>query len=499
VSSGALTVGLALALYVALVLALGLAATRRSSRSPEEYFLAGRRLGPLVLFMALFGTNATAFVLVGIPGLAYRQGVGVFGLNAAILALGIPLSSWAIGAPARRLAQELGALTPAELYARRLGSRSVGALLFAFFTLYTLPYMVTAVDGAAVTLEKSTGLDGRVGGITVLAVALLYTSLGGMRATAWTNVLQGSVFLVFMVAVLLVLPGRLGGLAAATEATRAVRPELLVKGDTGLFAPAAWGSWGLGISFCVIAFPHMLVRFFTARSEASLRTITCFYPLALILLWLPAVLIGLWGAGQFPGLEGKEADAIFGLMTTRHLPPWLGLCGFLAVLAAVMSTLDAQLLTLSSMLVRDVLHPRHTWDRAHREVWIGRGFAVGLAALVWVLAQVWSASSVFDVSRKAFEGYTTLVPALFLGVRWRRFTATGAVASIVAGNLVLVGGWRGELPTAGFLPVWWAFLAASLAGIAASRTTPAQDEKVLEVAFGPRERALPSPARAPDG
>ena len=114
-----------LVVYVALVLLLGLLAKRRAASSPTEYFLAGRGLGSLVLFMALFGTNCTAFVLVGVPGRPYHDGVGVFGLNAPIVALGIPLSFWAIGSPARRMARRLGALTPAELYAR-LPARSPG-------------------------------------------------------------------------------------------------------------------------------------------------------------------------------------------------------------------------------------------------------------------------------------------------------------------------------------------------------------------------------------
>ena len=154
-SPDATRVAIAFGAYVVLVLCVGIAATRRSSRSPEEYFLAGRKLGTLVLFMALFGTNATAFVLVGIPGLAYHEGVGVFGLNAAIVALGVPLTFWAIGAPARRWARRLGALTPAELYAKRLGSRGVGGLLFAFFTLYTVPYMVQGVKAASLVLSQA--------------------------------------------------------------------------------------------------------------------------------------------------------------------------------------------------------------------------------------------------------------------------------------------------------------------------------------------------------
>ena len=87
--------------YVILVVVVGALARRRSARSPEEYFLAGRSLSTVALFMALFGTNCTAFVLVGVPGQAYHDGIGVFGLNAPIVALGIPLSFWAIGVPGR--------------------------------------------------------------------------------------------------------------------------------------------------------------------------------------------------------------------------------------------------------------------------------------------------------------------------------------------------------------------------------------------------------------
>ena len=125
--------------YAALVLLVGLLASRRRSETPEDYFLAGRSLGTLVLFMALFGTNCTAFVLVGIPGQAYHDGIGIFGVNAPIVALGIPLTFWVIGGPARAMAQRLGALTPAELYAKRFGRPFVGWLFFAVFTLYTLP------------------------------------------------------------------------------------------------------------------------------------------------------------------------------------------------------------------------------------------------------------------------------------------------------------------------------------------------------------------------
>ena len=456
---------LAAAIYVGVVLVLGFIATRRASKSPTEYFLAGRALGPVVLFMALFGTNNTSFVLVGIPGLSYNLGLGVFGLNAPVVALGIPLTFWAIGAPAWRWARKLDALTPAELYAKRLGSPAVGFLLFFLFTLYTIPYMTQGVKSAALILADSSGgaLSMVTAAIGVVVVALVYTSLGGMRATAWTNVFQGLVFMVFMGACFFLMSDSLGGLAAAMEQ---VDPAKLVVGSGGLFAPKAWASWGLVIALSVIVFPHMLVRLMSARDERTLQTVCRYYPIALALLWIPAVLIGVWGSAAFPDLE--NSDQIFQRMTAHHLPPALGALGFLAVLSAVMSTLDAQILTLGSMVMRDVLEPlRKRRLPAGTEVWLGRVFSLGVGATVLILAITWN-ESIFGISRKAFEGYLTLFPTLLLGVRWSRFTAGGALASMVVGNLVLVLGWTGMLPLFGFLPPFWALVAGFAAAIGVS-------------------------------
>lgn len=467
---------IAVAVYVAVVVVLGLIATRRASRSPEEYFLAGRTLGPLVLFMALFGTNNTSFVLVGIPGLSYNLGIGVFGLNAPIVALGIPLTFWVIGSPARRLAKRLGAITPADLYARHLGSRAVGFALFGLFTAYTVPYMVQAVKSAALILSESSG--GRfpvwAAGLGVVLIALVYTSLGGMRATAWTNVFQGTVFMIFMASAFFLMSRSMGGLGAAMEKVRETDPSRLLVGSGGLFAPRAWASWGLVIALTVIVFPHMLVRLMSAADERALKQVCRYYPLALGLLWVPAVLIGVWGAAAFPGLENP--DKIFHHMAAAHLPAALGSLGFLAVLAAVMSTLDAQILTLSSMVVRDFLEPLKKRELGS-EVWAGRLFAIAVGAVVYVLALSWD-ESVFGISRRAFEGYLTLFPTLLLGVRWRGFTAAGALWSLAAGNVVLLLGWLGWLPTFGFLPPFWALLAGFLAGIVGSLVSSSRSERL---------------------
>ncbi len=463
------------AIYFLVVMVLGAAAARRTSSNAEDYFLGGRKARTLVLFMSLFGTNVTPFVLLGIPGLAYHEGVGVFGYNAAIVALGIPLTFWLIGRPAWHEARRLRAITPAELFAVKLRSPALGMVLFLAFTVYTLPYVVTSVIGVAIATETFTAgaIDGQLAAATLLVATVLYTAAGGMRATMWTNVFQGAVFMVFIVAAFLAVAHGLGGARAATAAVAERAPQLLVLGDRPRFAPAAWGSWALAISLTVIAFPHMLVRVFAARDPAALRNTCRLYPPALLLLWLPAVMIGLWGAAAMPGLAGRASDRIFPLMVAAHMPPWLQGVGLAAILAAVMSTLDAQFLTLSSMLGRDVLRRvrPHLSERA--EVRFGQGFSVVLAIVTFAIV-VWSPDSIFALGSFSFSGYVMLVPTLYLGLRWRAFTATAAIASIVAGNVVLVIALGVGTPAGGLLPVAWGLAAALLVALAVPRLRPRQ-------------------------
>lgn len=480
-------IGLVVAAYLAVTLAIGALAYRRTAHTPEDYFLGGRAARTFVLFMALFGTNVTPFVLLGIPGQAYHHGVAVFGLNAAIVGLGIPLTFFLIGEPARKAARRLGAITPAELYAERLASPAVGLALFAAFFVYTLPYMVTAVIGAGLTAEVLTdgSLSFGAAAALILGITIAYTALGGMRATMWTNVFQGATFLGFIVAAFFLIADRLGGLEAATAATAAKAPQLLAKATTGAFAPGPWTSWALAISLTVIAFPHMLVRVFAARDAAALKNVCRLYPVVLVVLWLPAVMFGVWGAAEFPGLVGKASDAIFPLLVERHLGPVLQGMALAGVLAAVMSTLDAQLLTLSSMLTRDVLRRLVPGLAPAREVLAGRAFtlALSLAVLALVLQRP---ASLFEIAAFSFSGYVTLTPTLLLGVRWRRFTAAGALASILAGNLALGLAFAGLLPAPyGILPVAWGLAAAIAGALAGSLLSRPPPEPTITRALGP--------------
>ncbi len=449
--------------YFVVVLGIGVAAGRRNVTTAEDYFLAGRSVKTLVLFMALVGTNITPFVLMGIPGLSYHRGVGVFGQNASIIVLGIPLSIYLIGLPSWRRARALGAVTPAELYAKHFNARWFGWLVFTVYFIFTVPYMVTAVSGVGIAVD--TFSDGKVSfesaAAGILLVTLLYTSLGGMRGTMWTNVLQGSIFLTFSVVAFFLIADVRGGVAPTMRAVASAHPELMSVPHEGPFRLGPWASWGLGISLCVIAFPHMLVRIFAAQDENSLKNACRLYPAAMVLLWIPCVLFGVWGTLDFPALAGRASDAVFPLLVERHLGPFAQGVALASILAAVMSTLDAQMLTLSSMLTRDVLS-RVRGDR--QQILLGRSFLVVLAAITWVIA-IRKPASIFSIAALSFSGYVTLIPTMFLSMRWPAFTRTAATCSIVVGNVALVASHLWGPADAALLPVAWALLAGTLAAV----------------------------------
>jgi solute:Na+ symporter, SSS family len=469
---------LVIVVYFVIVLIIGALAYRKTASTAEDYFLGNRAAKSVVLFMALFGTNVTPFVLMGIPGMAYHHGIAVFGLNAAIIVLGIPLTFWVIGYPAWAIAKRLKVITPVELYAQRFDSRWFGWLLFAVFFIYTIPYMVTSVAGVGIAFdvlsEGAIGFEAAAAGI--LVITLVYTSLGGMKATMWTNVFQGAVFLGFSLLAFVLIADELGGLPEIMARVQAESPQLLERPTHGPFAPGAWASWALAISLTVIAFPHMLVRVFAANDAEALKNACRYYPLAMVLLWIPAVLFGMWGTLEHPGLDGRASDAVFPLLVLDHLGPTLQGVALAGILAAVMSTLDAQMLTLSSMLTRDVLPPsigeRHP-------VRLGRVFLVLLAGLTWWIV-IRQPASIFTLASASFSGYVTVVPTLLLGLHWRRFTVWGATASLLLGNVVLVLSFAGVIPQLGLLPVAWGLGAAIVGAVLGSLATEPTAKDVLD-------------------
>ncbi|MEM1250356.1 MAG: sodium:solute symporter family protein, partial [Acidobacteriota bacterium] len=341
--------------YLAAVLVVGLASQRFARGSGgEDFFVASRSIGAFVLLMTLFGTHMTSFALLGASGEAYRVGVGVYSLMASSSAILAPLLFLFVGTRVWQLGRRFGYVTQVQYVRDRWGADVPGLFLFVILVLLMIPYLLIGVMGGGLTLTQITdgAVPGWVGSLMIATVVLSYVSFGGLRGTAWVNTFQTSLFMVLGGLTAVVIIRSLGGVGIAVERLQTEAPELLIRGDR--VSEIRMLSYTL-IPASVGMFPHIFMHWLSARSAQTFRAPVIFYPLCIAAVWIPSVLLGLFGNLDFPGLEGPAANSVLVRMIALHAPEALaGLLGA-GVFAAIMSSLDSQSLSLGTMFAHDVV------------------------------------------------------------------------------------------------------------------------------------------------
>jgi SSS family solute:Na+ symporter len=465
-------------LYLGIVVYIGVFAFRKAGgrEEAEDYFLARRSLGPFVFLMSLFGTNMTAFAILGSSGHAFHNGIVTFGLMASSSALVIPLSLFLVGTRVWALGKRFGFITPVQLFRDRWECSHIGTAIFALQALLLLPYVIIGVMGGGTTLSAVSG--GRIpfwlGGAVVALVVMSYVFFGGMRGTAWVNTFQTVLFLLFGTAALIVIGRGMGGFTAAAEA-------LLQSPDAALLTrervpPRYFFSYTF-IPLSSIAFPHITMFCLTARRMSQFKKTVIFYPLCIAAIWLPAVLLGVMAnrVHDMPQLQAKqearrtlaregssmspeerdalrarmEADDVLLLLLARYAPLWLaGLLGA-GIMAAVMAT-DSQILALSTMFTEDVLTHYGGKERFGEaaQVQMGRGFVVLLTVIAYAIA-LRAPESIFSLAvQYAFTGFAALAPLLVAALFWRGSTKWGALAVVlwVALSVIAVALFQAAVP-----------------------------------------------------
>ncbi len=439
---------LVLGFYLLLTLLLGLRGTRAGSGAADEYFLAGRSIGPLVMFFTLVATNFSAFFFLGFAGKAYHVGYAFYGVMSFGTAL-VAVTLYLVGDRAWRLGKSTGAISPAELIGGRLNSRALRLLVLAVMLIFTLPYLALQPIGAGLLLERLTGIPYFYGAAGLTVIIVMYVYVGGMRSVAWTDVLQGALMFALIIVAVVVIAQEFGGIGPANEAVFANRPQMFdAFGADGSLGIERWAALMLLWPLAVPMFPHMFMRFFTMRSARSMHLAAVSYPLVTALLFLMPVMIGVWGGEIFPDLVGKEADSILPMMVTQFSSNWLSALVMVGALAAFMSTMDSQLLAMSTMLTRDV-YIEHVRPGAgmNEQVFVGRVLVPILAALGLLIA-VLEPAGIFDIVTAAFSGLAALFPAAVAAMYAPWIRPGWCIASILAGEFIVVGHATHLLPDA---------------------------------------------------
>jgi solute:Na+ symporter, SSS family len=491
--------------YLCVVLYIGIFAFRsaRPAATAEGYFLAGRSLGSVVFLLSLFGTNMTAFTILGSAGHAFGNGIVTFPLMASASAFVIPLTIFFVGTRIWALGRRYGFITPVQMFRDRWECGHIGTVIFAVQAALLVPYIIIGVMGGGTALSGISG--GRVpywfGGALVALVVMSYVFFGGMRGTALVNTFQTALFLTFGAVALFVIGRGIGGFGTAMESllADASTAPLLTRERV---SPWFYFSYTF-IPLSTIAFPHIAIFCLTARRLQQFKRTVIFYPLCILAIWLPCVFLGVAANAMrdVPAIEAKlearqalaaapatmpleqretlrrqaAGDNVVLVMLDQYAPVWLaGILGA-GIMAAVMAS-DSQILALSTMFTEDVFTYYGGTARFGETVQVqtGRLFVVLLTLMAYVVAlQV--PQSIFDIAvQYAFSGYAALSPLLFAALFWRRSTKWGALAVAIWTILAVLYTARvpGALAWGGLMPVVPMTLISAALMVLVSLATP---------------------------
>ena len=465
-------------IYLAAVLYIGIFAFRRSSGrgKAEDYFLASRSLGPFVFLFSLFGTNMTAFAILGSSGHAFNNGIVTFGLMASSSGLVIPLTIFLIGTRVWALGKKYGFMTPVQMFRDRWECTHIGTAISVMQAALLVPYIIIGIMGGGTTLNTISG--GTVpywfGGAIVALVVMGYVFFGGMRGTAWVNTFQTTLFLAFGAAALIVIGVGMGGFSTAAHAMQSSPMAYLLTRER--ISPYYFFSYTF-IPLSAIAFPHILIFCLTAQKMNQFKKTVIFYPLCILAIWLPCVFLGVMAnrVADVPQIKAKQearrvlatqgktmtpeqrdevrdessGDDVIMLLLQRYAPLWLaGLLGA-GIMAAVMAS-DSQILALSTMFTEDVFAFYGGKRRFGEVVQVqtGRLFIVLITLVAYAVA-LRAPETIFELAiQYAFSGYAALSPLLVAALFWKGSTKWGALAVTIwtAVSVVAVAVFQAIIP-----------------------------------------------------
>jgi sodium/proline symporter len=435
--------------YLVGMLAIGIISYRLTSNL-SDYVLGGRSLGPGVAALSAGASDMSSWLLLGLPGAAYAAGLG----GSIWLAIGLTIGAylnWKFVASRLRSYTEVAddSITVPDFFENRFkdGSRLLRVIsalvILVFFTFYTSSGLV----GGAILFQESFDMSYNTALLIGAIVIISYTFLGGFLAVSWTDFIQGILMFLALIVAPIVAITELGGWGSTMDQVSAVDPVYLdaFAGTTGIGIISLL-AWGLGY----FGQPHIITRFMALRSTKDVPKARLIGMTWMILAMIGAVLVGLAGIAYFADAPlitdaANNSEKVFILFTDVLFNPWVSGILLAAILSAIMSTIDSQLLVSSSALAEDFYKAIIRKNASDKElVWVGR-FGVILIAVIAVLLALGgnpaneNSSSILDLVSYAWAGFgAAFGPVILLSLFWKGMTRNGALAGMIVGAVTVV-------------------------------------------------------------
>jgi len=451
---------IAMAIYMAAVIAIGLLYAKRANRSSEEYFLGGRSLGPWVTAMSAEASDMSGWLLMGLPGVAYWCGLADAFWTAFGLAVGTYLNWLVVSKRLRRYSVRANnSITLPEFFSNRFRENKktimmiAAAFILIFFTVYASSCFVTCGKLFSTLFGASYVSMMILGAVFVL----LYTLLGGFLAESASDFMQSIVMIVALAVIVILGSAKAGGLGAVIDNARQIpgfleffglatpvldgngqqlveagKPVFGEASPYGLLSVCSMMAWGLGY----FGMPQVLLRFMAIRKEEELTRSRRIAMIWVVISLGVAVLIGIIGRQVYPvtHLTKATAENIFITLATSSLPPLLAGFVMAGILAATISSSDSYLLIAASAFAKNIFQGVCKKDATDKQVMLISRVTLLVLAAIGIVIALDENSVIFQIVSFAWAGFgATFGPLMLFSLFWKRINKAGAIAGMVSG------------------------------------------------------------------
>lgn len=431
------------AVYLFFMLAIGIRFYKRTD-SLSDYVLGGRQLNSWVTALSSQASDMSGWLLLGLPGYAYLSG-----LESIWIAIGLGIGTylnWKVVAKRLREYTEIAgdSITLSVYFENRFRDKSktlrtVSAIfILIFFLFYTSSGLVAGGKLFSIVFGIS-----YVNALTIGTIVIIsYTFLGGFMAVSWTDFFQGMIMLFAILIVPITGINIVGGLTSTIKNIININPELInpftsTDGNfLGIISIISLLAWGLGY----FGQPHILVRFMAIKSSNEIRKARKIAMTWVIISLLCAILIGIVGRVFLSeNLNGNTSETVFMIMVNNIFPTVIAGILLAAILAAIMSTADSQLLVTASALTEDIYKALLRKKASEKElIWVSRGTVILVSIIAYILA-LNPDSSVLDLVSYAWAGFgAAFGPVVILSLFWKRMTKLGALGGMICGGITVI-------------------------------------------------------------
>ena len=455
--------------YILGMVSIGFVLSKKN-KDADNFYLGGRKLGPLVTAMSAEASDMSSWLLMGLPGLALMTGVAEAFWTAVGLAIGTYVN-WLIVAKRIRLySQHIDAITLPEFFSKRFrdNNKILTTIAAIFIIVFFVPYTASGFSACGKLFSSFFGIDYVTAMVVSAIVIAVYCTLGGFLAATTTDFIQSIVMTIALFVVLGFTEGVTGGFGNVFENVKSLSGYMNVfkgfdvaGGTTSSFGGVAVAStlaWGLGY----FGMPHILLRFMAIKDEKKLTLSRRVATVWVVISMAVAVLIGVVGYSLMKmGIVGPYADSSAAetiivdvskvISRYGYIPAVVGGIILSGILASTMSTADSQLLAAASSISQDLLQGTLKIKMSKKTSMILARVSVIAISVIAVFLALDEKSSVFKIVSFAWAGFgATFGPIVLFSLFWKRTNLAGAIAGMVSGGAMV------------FI---WKYLISSLGGV----------------------------------